>query len=65
MRTPATLFALAALAFGVWVVLTFVIALRSGWTHVALVGGVLLVVAGIAETTDRALARRARRDATG
>jgi hypothetical protein len=44
MRKPTVLLLASVVAVAGWIVLTFVLDLRSGWTHVALVIGVLLAV---------------------
>lgn len=53
MRHPFLLFGLAVACIAAWIVLTFALDLRSGWTHVPLVGGVLLVVGGIVAADER------------
>lgn len=53
MRSPRMLALAAALAIALWVVLTFIMTLRTGWTHLALVAGVLLIVVSIVEGVDR------------
>lgn len=53
MRSPGMLALAAVLAIALWIVLTFVMTLRSGWTHLALVAGVLLIVVSIVEGVDR------------
>ena len=55
MRNPTVLLLASVVAVAGWIVLTFVLDLRSGWTHVALVIGVLLAVVGIVEGVDRQL----------
>ncbi len=53
MRHPLVLFGTAAASVAVWIVLTFVMDLRSGWTHVPFVAAVLLVVGGIVSADER------------
>ncbi len=53
MRSPGMLALAAALAIALWIVLTFVMTLRTGWTHLALVAGVLLIVVSIVEGGNR------------
>ncbi len=53
MRSPRILALAAALAIALWIVLSFVLTLRTGWTHLALVAGVLLIVMSIVEGVDR------------
>jgi hypothetical protein len=43
--------AAAVLCIVVWVILAFVLALPSGWVHVPLIFGVLLIVKAIVDST--------------
>ena len=52
MRSPVMLALAAALAIALWIVLTFVMTLRTGWTHLLLVAGVLLIVVSVVELVD-------------
>ena len=47
MRHPLVRSIIAATALALWIVLTFVLDLRSGWTHLPLVAGVLFTVGTI------------------
>jgi len=47
MRLSRWLTLTAILCFALWIVLAFVLALPTGWVHVPLVFGVLLVVRAI------------------
>ena len=53
MRTSSWLWLAVAACLALWIVLTFVMDLRTGWTHLPLVAAVLLgvraIVAGDAE----------------
>ena len=51
MRNLALLAAIACLAL--WIVLAFVIAWPSGWAHVPLAVGVVLIVKAIVEADER------------
>ncbi len=54
MRNPVlVLLAAAAGSLVLWVILTFLMDLRSGWTHLPLAVGVLLIVIGIVESDER------------
>ncbi len=53
MRNPVLVLLAAAGCLGLWVVLTFLMDLRSGWTHLPLAVGVLLIVIGIVERDER------------
>ena len=44
MRISRWLWLGVALCLALWIILTFVMDLRTGWTHVALVAAVLLAV---------------------
>ena len=43
----------AVLCLLVWIVLAFVLALPSGWVHIPLMFGVLLIVKAIVDGTKR------------
>lgn len=47
MRLSLSLTLAAILCFALWIVLAFVLAFPTGWVHVPLVFGVLLVVRAI------------------
>jgi hypothetical protein len=47
MRTSRWLWLGVLVCLGLWIVLTFVMDLRTGWTHLALVAAVLLAVRAI------------------
>ena len=53
MRNPILVLLAAGASLVLWVVLTFLMDLRSGWTHVPLAVGVMLIVIGIMESDER------------
>ena len=53
MRNPVLILLAAAGSLVLWVVLTFLMDLRSGWTHLPLAVSVLLIVIGIVESDER------------
>ena len=53
MRNPVLVLVAAAGSLVLWVVLTFLMDLRSGWTHLPLAVGVVLIVIGIVESDER------------
>ncbi len=57
MALSRTLTLIAVLCLAAWVVLAFVVALRSGWVHLTLVAGVLLIVRAIVAADEERAAR--------
>ncbi len=53
MRNPVLVLLAAAGSLVLWVVLTFLMDLRSGWTHLPLAVGVRLIVVGLEERDER------------
>lgn len=53
MRNPILVLLAAGASLVLWVVLTFLMDLRSGWTHLPLAVGVMLTVIGIVESDER------------
>ncbi|MCH7874769.1 MAG: hypothetical protein IH965_05670 [Gemmatimonadetes bacterium] len=53
MRNPVLVLLAAAGSLVLWVVLTFLMDLRSGWTHLPLAVAVVLIVIGIVESDER------------
>ena len=53
MHNPVLVLLAAAGSLVLWIVLTFLMDLRSGWTHLPLAVGVVLIVIGIVESDER------------
>lgn len=57
MPLSRSLTLLAILCLAAWIVLAFVLSIPSGWVHLALVAGVLLIVRAIVAADEERAAR--------